>query len=186
MAARQSQKTGIAWQTARRTRRTCYVGWGGFTRPSPHASAPWRCASLWSRRIPSSRSTARALARRTSDSGRCDATWKTRPEQQPPGSARAHYDANKSLDGEHTFFLACCHAGLAGLAGRPGSGVSAGERADQAEKAMAVLRQAVTMGYRNPDACRTESALDPLRDRPDFRLLLLDLGFSANPFARDR
>ena len=74
-----------------------------------------------------------------------------------------------------TFFLACCHAGLAGLAGRPGSGVSAAEGADQAEKAMAVLRQAVTMGYRNPDAYRTESALDPLRNRPDFRVLMMDL-----------
>ena len=53
----------------------------------------------------------------------------------------SHYDGNKSLDREHTFFLACCHAGLAGLAGRPGSGVSAAEGADQAEKAMAVLRR---------------------------------------------
>ena len=141
-----------------------------MTRRSPHASAPWRCVSLWSRRIPRSRATARASARRTCDSGRCDATWKTWPEPPTPGSVRcAHYDASKSLDGEHTFFRACCHAGLAGLAGRPGSGVSAAEGADQAEKAMAVLRQAVTMGYRNPDAYRTESALDPLRNRPDFR-----------------
>ena len=96
----------------------------------------------------------------------------------------AHYDGSKSLTGEHTFFLACCHAGLAGLAGRPGSGVSAAEGADQAEKAMAVLRQAVAMGYRNPDAYRTESALDPLRNRPDFRVLMMDLVFPAEPFAR--
>ena len=31
---------------------------------------------------------------------------------------------------------------------------------------MAVLRQAVAMGYRNPVAYRTESALDPLRTGP--------------------
>ncbi|MFI5458882.1 MAG: serine/threonine-protein kinase [Isosphaerales bacterium] len=97
--------------------------------------------------------------------------------------ACAHYDAIKSLSEEATFFLACCHAGLAGLAGRPGSGVSAAEGADQAEKAMAVLRQAVTMGYRNPNAYRTESALDPLRNRPDFRALMMDLAFPAQPFA---
>ncbi len=80
--------------------------------------------------------------------------------------------------------MACCHAALAGLAGRPGSGVSAAEREGEAEKAMAVLRQAVTMGYRNPDDYRTESALDPLRDRPDFQLLMMDLAFPAEPFAR--
>ena len=85
--------------------------------------------------------------------------------------------------GEQTFFRACCHAGLAGLAGRPGSGVSAAEGADQAEKAMAVLRQAVTMGYRNPDAYRTESALDPLRNRPDFRALTASCGSSGNSAA---
>ena len=90
---------------------------------------------------------------------------------------RSTTTASKSLTGEQTFFLACCHAGLAGLAGRPGSGVSAAEGADQAEKAMAVLRRAVAMGYRNPDTYRTESALDPLRNRPDFRALMMDLVF---------
>ena len=49
---------------------------------------------------------------------------------------------------------------------------------------MAVLRQAVTMGYRNPDAYRTESALDPLRNRPDFQALMMDLAFPTEPFAR--
>jgi len=87
--------------------------------------------------------------------------------------ACAHYDANRSRAGQPTFSLACCHASLAGLAGRPGSGVSAAERADHAEKAMALLRQAVTFGYRNPNAYRTESALDPLRNRPDFQLLAI-------------
>ena len=97
--------------------------------------------------------------------------------------ALAHYDGTKTLSGESTFLLACCHAGLAGLAGRPGSGVSAAEGADQAEKAMAVLRQAVAMGYRNPNSYRTESALDPLRNRPDFQLLMMDLVFPTKPFA---
>ena len=36
---------------------------------------------------------------------------------------------------------------------------------------MALLHKAVGMGYRNAAAFRTEDALDPLRDRPDFRLL---------------
>jgi hypothetical protein len=48
---------------------------------------------------------------------------------------------------------------------------------------MALLHQAVAMGYRSLDAFRTEDALDPLRSRPDFRLLLDDLAFPADPFA---
>ena len=49
---------------------------------------------------------------------------------------------------------------------------------------MALLRQAVAMGYRNPNAFRTESALDPLRNRADFRELMMDLAMPARPFAR--
>jgi hypothetical protein len=48
---------------------------------------------------------------------------------------------------------------------------------------MAVLHQAVAMGYRNPRAYRAESALDPLRSRDDFRLLMMDVSFPAEPFA---
>ena len=40
------------------------------------------------------------------------------------------------------------------------------------------------MGYRNPAQYRYEPALAPLRGRDDFRLLLLDLAFPADPFAR--
>ncbi len=47
---------------------------------------------------------------------------------------------------------------------------------------MAVLRQAVTMGYRNSNAYRTESALDPLRYRLDFQVLMMDLVFPTSPF----
>ena len=48
---------------------------------------------------------------------------------------------------------------------------------------MAALRQAVVMGYRNPNAYRAESALGPLRGRDDFRLLMMDVVFPAAPFA---
>jgi hypothetical protein len=39
------------------------------------------------------------------------------------------------------------------------------------------------MGYRNLDAYRTEDALDPLRDREDFKLLMMDVAMPAEPFA---
>jgi len=44
---------------------------------------------------------------------------------------------------------------------------------------MALLHEAVGLGYRSPDAFRTEAALDPLRARADFRILMLDLSFPA-------
>jgi len=81
---------------------------------------------------------------------------------------------------------ACCHATLAGLAGRAGSGVSAAEGADEAARAMEWLHREVALGYRNGNEIRIEPALDPLRDRPDFRHLILDLAFPDEPFAAAR
>ncbi len=49
---------------------------------------------------------------------------------------------------------------------------------------MALLRKAIQMGY-SAESYRTEDALDPLRGRDDFRLLLLDLAMPADPFAPD-
>jgi hypothetical protein len=55
---------------------------------------------------------------------------------------------------------------------------------EQAARAMGSLHKAVAMGYRSPDSYRTEDALDPLRDRDDFRALMIDLAVPAEPFAR--
>jgi serine/threonine-protein kinase len=78
---------------------------------------------------------------------------------------------------------ACCHALLAGLAGRAGSGVTASEGEAAAVKAMDHLRQVVANGYRNANELRIESALDALRSRDDFRLLMMDVAFPTEPFA---
>lgn len=94
------------------------------------------------------------------------------------------YDGLPSRSGEQWFETARCHAALAGLARREGSGVPAGEPESDAAKAMKLLSKAVSMGYCNLDTYRSESALDPLRDRSDFRLLTLDLAFPIMPFAR--
>jgi eukaryotic-like serine/threonine-protein kinase len=83
----------------------------------------------------------------------------------------------------YEFETACCHAVLAGLAGRPGSGVSADEGQAAADRAMEWLRRAVAMGYRNTNEIRIESALDPLRSRDDFRLIMMDLNFPDELFA---
>jgi hypothetical protein len=47
-----------------------------------------------------------------------------------------------------------------------------------------LLNQAIGIGYRDVNAFHTESALGSLRDRPDFRLLMMDLAFPAQPFVR--
>jgi len=46
---------------------------------------------------------------------------------------------------------------------------------------MALLTKAAGTGYRNAASFRTNTALDPLRNRPDFQLLMMDLAFPAQP-----
>ena len=143
-----------------------------------------RCANRWSVTIPRVTDYRGGLAETELRTGQvfldagdlagASAAWRR---------AIALYDGLKSPTGEQTFLRSCCHAGLAGLAARPGSGISAGEDQAESDRAMSWLRRAVAMGYRNPDAYRTESALDPIRSRPDFRLMMMDLAFPAELFA---
>jgi hypothetical protein len=50
--------------------------------------------------------------------------------------------------------------------------------------AMGLLHKAVATGYRAIGFLRSDAALDPLRDREDFRALMMDLAFPAQVFAR--
>jgi hypothetical protein len=70
----------------------------------------------------------------------------------------------------------------AGLAPNPTGDASEAE----ALRAMTLLRRAVAMGCRSLNAFNHEAALDALRARPDFRLLLLDVAFPNEPFAQGR
>jgi tetratricopeptide (TPR) repeat protein len=72
-----------------------------------------------------------------------------------------------------------CHAALASLAGRTGSGVSAVEGQTEADHAMERLGRAVAKGYRNVNAIRIESAFDSLRNREDFKKLMKELQATA-------
>ncbi len=100
--------------------------------------------------------------------------------------AVALLDGLQSTSGERAFLRSCCHAGLAGLAVRAGSGVSPAEEQIESHQAINWVRRAVGLGYRSPDAYRNEAALDPIRDRHDFRLLMMDLAMPVEPFARAR
>jgi serine/threonine-protein kinase len=107
----------------------------------------------------------------------------------PSGAATNIRRALKICDGltpEHGldwYNVSCCHAALAGLAGVARSGVSAAEAARAADKAMELLTQSVKLGIRNTNEFRIESALDSLRERRDFRLLMIDAAFPLEPFA---
>jgi serine/threonine-protein kinase len=61
-------------------------------------------------------------------------------------------------------------------------------RTTMLDRAMDMLREAVAAGYRDfeIDLMRTDPVLDPLRERPDFRMLMMDLAFPADPWAETR
>ncbi len=102
------------------------------------------------------------------------------------GAAADTRQALRQVDGitapsswPHHFEIACCHAVLAGLAGQAGSGVSTEEGEKAVAKAMEFLRRSIANGLRNPNDLRIESALDPLRDRTDFKKLVTELEKNA-------
>ena len=49
---------------------------------------------------------------------------------------------------------------------------------------MTILRRAAAAGYRDPARLAADPEFAPLRSGADFRLLLMDLAFPAEPFAR--
>ena len=75
-------------------------------------------------------------------------------------------------DPEALFEAACCRAGLSALAGREGSGVPVDQGSVEADQAMASLARAVELGDRNVAPYRIEAALDPPREREDFKGLM--------------
>ena len=84
---------------------------------------------------------------------------------------------------EAAFLEACCHAMLAGAAGRGGSGGPSGAGPTEAGRAMDIFHQAVAIGFRGARRYRVEPALGPLRDRHDFRCMVMDLAMPDRPLA---
>ena len=62
----------------------------------------------------------------------------------------------------------------------------ANSREELAHRAVEALRQAAAAGYVNLANFKTDTDLDALRDRRDFRDFLLDLAMPAKPFATTR
>ncbi|HEV3023856.1 MAG TPA: hypothetical protein VGX76_15380, partial [Pirellulales bacterium] len=76
---------------------------------------------------------------------------------------------------DELYEMAGCHALLGGVAGAPESGVNVAEGQAAAERALEVLRQAITAGYRNLPEMRNDRCLEALRPREKFQELVHNL-----------
>jgi serine/threonine protein kinase/tetratricopeptide (TPR) repeat protein len=99
-------------------------------------------------------------------------------------SAVAVLESLPTLAAGALYNLACYQALLARPAEASGSGFSAEEVRVCADRAMDTLRRAVAAGFRHLAHMQADTDLDPLRNRPDFKLLMMDLAFPAEPFTR--
>jgi eukaryotic-like serine/threonine-protein kinase len=93
-------------------------------------------------------------------------------------------DGLPSAGPEDSYNLACYHSRLAGIAGTPGSGFAADRANSEAGRAMDYLRRAVTGGFRMLPLMALDHDLDALRSRADFQILMMDVTFPGDPFAR--
>jgi eukaryotic-like serine/threonine-protein kinase len=91
---------------------------------------------------------------------------------------------NLPMTADRLYMLASFQSSLVAAATRPESGIAAGEAEARAIKAVSTLKRAIGAGYRNLRQMWRDTDLDPLRKRPDFQLLMMDLAFPARPFAR--
>jgi serine/threonine-protein kinase len=99
----------------------------------------------------------------------------------PLRKAIALWEASSKIEPATQFRLACTHALMSQVAANTRPGLAATE----ADRAMAALERAVSAGYRDPKMFATESDLEPVRQRDDFRRLMLDLAMPADAFAKD-
>ncbi len=88
---------------------------------------------------------------------------------------------------EELYQLARAHS-LGALLDSPRPIATTGEdrarREAHADRAVSLLQRAIEGGYRNRAELENDPSWRPIQDRPDFQILLRDLAFPADPFAR--
>jgi hypothetical protein len=87
-------------------------------------------------------------------------------------------------DGYNLYNLACFRSLLSGVGAQPGSGLTDVDVNRLGQMAVESLRKAVAAGLDDVAFMRRDTDLDPLRSRPDFQLLLMDLAFPDEPLAK--
>jgi eukaryotic-like serine/threonine-protein kinase len=90
--------------------------------------------------------------------------------------------ASQQPSAYHLYNLACFRSLLYGVAAEPGSELTAAAAERLGAQAVDTLRRAAAAGLLDIVFMRKDTDLDPLRARPDFQKLLLDLSFPADPF----
>jgi hypothetical protein len=109
-----------------------------------------------------------------------------RPSEVRRALERAREIYEQLSDATALYNLACaesklCDPALSDPAAR--TAVVSADRRAHADRAIAALRRAAAAGMRNADVWRRDPDLDPLRSRPDFQLLIMDVAFPDDPFA---
>jgi tetratricopeptide (TPR) repeat protein len=101
--------------------------------------------------------------------------------------ARRILEDQPDLGLKELYELACLDSRCSTLVGEGRQFLTSAEHARRrefADQAMDALRRAVRAGYKNLAQLAEDSDLDPLRERSDFQLLIMDLAFPANPFVK--
>jgi serine/threonine-protein kinase len=80
--------------------------------------------------------------------------------------------------------MACYRSLLSRVLAKAGSPTAAADSRAAADQAIISLQKAIAAGWRDVVLLKTDTDLEPIRSRPDFRPILLNTGFPRNPFAR--
>ena len=151
---------------------------GTSTRPSPSSRRPRRPWSRSSRRPLGPLSPPAELSLPDGAGGRPSSRARPRGTGRD-GCSSPPLESLDSHDPLDWLAAARGHALCHEVEGRRGSASTSEE---QAERTVGALRRAVTLGFRDPEFLASEPALRVLGDRPDFRALIADLAFPADPF----
>jgi hypothetical protein len=80
--------------------------------------------------------------------------------------------------------IACCRSLISGAASEPGSGLTDAQGQAEAQRAVARVRSAFEAGDTAVSWVRNgDPDLKPIRSRPDFQQLMMDMTFPVQPFA---
>jgi eukaryotic-like serine/threonine-protein kinase len=87
---------------------------------------------------------------------------------------------------EDYYNMARAQSLMSGAAALPGSGLTTADSRAAALEAMTSLQLSVGAGWQDLALMRADTELAPIRSRPEFQLLMMDVAFPADPFSKDR
>ncbi|MFO0892868.1 MAG: serine/threonine-protein kinase [Isosphaeraceae bacterium] len=100
--------------------------------------------------------------------------------------AQAIFESYPHLSPGDRYSLACCRAQMAPILDAGRDATSASEDRRLGDQAMSMLRISTAGTFRSAHIYRTDPNLNPIRDRADFRMFLMDAAFPEDPFEGER